>query len=140
MSPILMMAADGSLAFTSTVVIAGVSIVLGVLVLLIFIFYLFGFIVSKTEQRAKAKKAKKQDVITAPVKPVAPPVKPITTPAVQKAPAVEQGISGEVVAAITAAIVATEGPTAVVRSIKKKNVGSRNPWAQAAMTDNTRPF
>lgn len=55
-------------------------------------------------------------------------------------PVVEQGISGEVVAAITAAIVASEGTGVVVRSIKKKNVAGRNPWAQAANIDNTRPF
>ena len=57
------------------------------------------------------------------------------------APVAEQGISGEVVAAITAAITASEGTNQfVIRSVKKKNVGSRNPWARAAVTDNTRAF
>ena len=135
-NPILMLTASTDAEFTSTVVISGILIVLGVLILLIFVFYLFGVIVQKMEGIAKSKKSKKLDAsnentvnnIPIPVKPKAP------------APNVEKGISGEVVAAIAAAVVATEGQGAVVRSIKRKNVGGRNPWAQAANIDNTRPF
>lgn len=136
-----MIVADRSVEFTATVVIAGISIVLGVLLLLIFVFFLFGKIVSGMENRNNKKKAaaqqeflaKKENTVPMPKAPVAPKA-PIA------APVVEQGISGEVVAAITAAVVASSGPTAVVRSIQKKNVGSRNPWASAATFDNTRPF
>lgn len=147
--------------FDATVIIAGISIVVAVLVLLIYIFQLFGAIVPKIEKASKAreekrkarkaaKKAKKAakkarknneadsiavvksedkatDILAAPAPSVAPP-------------AVEEGISTEVVAAITAAIVASEGSNVIVRSIKKKNVSGRNPWAQAANIDNTRPF
>ena len=59
------------------------------------------------------------------------------------APQVEAGISGEVVAAIAAAIAVSEGEGAVVKSIRKVNVVNvkgRNPWANAAVYDNTRPF
>lgn len=145
-SPILLALSSEEKLFTATVVIAGISIVLGVLILLILIFYLFGFIVSKSVEQSQKraakraeKKAKKND--NQPSSNTAPAVsyasKQAYTP---PAPVVEQGISGEVVAAITAAIVATEGQNVVVRSIKKKNVGSRNPWASAATYDNTRPF
>ncbi|MDD6727840.1 MAG: OadG family transporter subunit [Eubacteriales bacterium] len=132
-----MLVADRSAMFTATVVIAGISIVLGVLLLLILVFYLFGAIVSKAESKGKGK-GKKKDDVPAP----APAVKP--APAAVKntapAPVVEQGISGEVVAAIAAAVAVSEGPQAVVRSIKKVNVGGRNPWASAAVSENTRPF
>ena len=161
-SPILMLAADRSAMFTATVVIAGISIVVGVLLLLIFIFYLFGKIVPVIEKKSKAseeKKAKRKaaraakkaakkaarsggnitetETVSAPA---APPVQKSPVPAPASAPVVQSGISGEVVAAITAAVVATEGSGAVIRSIKKKNVGGRNPWSAAATFDNTRPF
>ena len=137
-SPILMLTADTSITFTATVVIAGITIVLGVLLLLILVFYLFGFIVQKLEAISKARAQKKASKAQAdaPTPVQAPaPIKPSAP-----APKVEQGISGEVVAAIAAAVVASEGPQAVIRSIKKKNVGGRNPWAQAANIDNTKPF
>ena len=45
--------ADRSATFTSTVVIAGIVIVLGILVLLIFVFKAFGAIVHGAETRGK---------------------------------------------------------------------------------------
>lgn len=138
-----MLVPDRSAMFTSTVVISGISIVLGILLLLILVFYLFGLIVSKAVNKSKNKSKKKGADSSAPVKSnvtvTSIPVPPV---AVSKAPepVVEQGISGEVVAAIAAAVAMSEGPQAVVRSIKKVNVGGRNPWANAANVDNTRPF
>ncbi len=123
----------------ATVVIAGVVIVLGVLFVLIGLFYAFGAIVSKSEQAAKKrhdKNGKKDEKSQAPVVTPAPSN---VAPAAE--PVVEQGISGEVVAAITAAIVQSEeGKPFKIRSIKKKSVSGRNPWANAAVYDNTRSF
>lgn len=136
----------------ATVVLAGVGIVLGVLIVLIFVFSGFGKLVSSMEASAKkraAKKAAKKAVkeaekaaenaqTAAPVVKAAPPV---AQAPVAPAPVVEAGISGEVIAAITAAIAAQEGNNQfVIRSVKKKDVGSRNPWARAAVMDNTRAF
>ena len=138
----------------ATVVIAGVGIVLGVLIVLIGVFSGFGKLVSKMEAFSKkmaekravrkaekaAKKAAKNGenasaVEEAPVVKAAPVIKAAPQPVV------EQGISGEVVAAITAAITASEGSNQfVIRSVKRKDVGSRNPWARAAVNDNTRSF
>lgn len=135
MSPILMVLADRSLGFTVTVVTAGISIVLGILVLLIFVFNLFGKAVSTAEKRAKAKKQNKKSRGNLPNQ-ANIPIKAPTAPT----PVVEQGISEEVVAAITAAIVAYEGTGVTIKSIKRKPQSGRNPWAQAAVLDNTRPF
>lgn len=155
-SPILMLTADTSAVFTSTVVIAGISIVVGVLLLLILVFNIFGKIVPIIERKSKAaaerkaarkaarkarraaKKAAKKGEAVDESNSEAEISAPILTPA--SAPIVEQGISGEVVAAIAAAVAATEGSGAVVRSIKKKKVSGRNPWSAAATADNTRPF
>ncbi len=72
---------------------------------------------------------------------------PTPPPAVTPAP-VAEGISGEVVAAISAAVYMMEGEGTVVTSIAPAAVRTqtpnpitrRNPWAFAAITENTRPF
>ena len=130
--------ADRSATFTSTVVIAGIVIVLGILVLLIFVFKAFGAIVHGAETRGKKKKLKAMEsqvtVASAPAVQTAPSA---------PAPVVESGIPGEVVAVIAAAVAASEGPGAVVQSVRRVRpnpVGVRNPWAAAAVVENTRPF
>lgn len=136
-------------AQVATVVVAGVGIVLGVLIVLIGVFSGFGALISKLESTAKkraarkaAKKADKQaEKNGAKEEPVIGESPTAAEAKAAPAPVAEQGISGEVVAAITAAITASEGTNQfVIRSVKKKNVGSRNPWARAAVTDNTRAF
>lgn len=117
---------------TSTVVISGIVIVMLVLVILIAIFKGFG------KAAEGGKKSSKKAAQPAPAKAAAPAV---SAPAPASAPAVQSGISGEIVAAISAAIYAAEGGKQVtIRSIRVKNVAGRNPWAAAAIADNTRPF
>ena len=142
MSPILLeLVPDRSATFTSTVVIAGAGIVFLMLMLLIIIFYAFGKIVSSAEAKAKKGKTKKITKSEHKLPTPAPAPKAVANNA--NAPQVEAGISGEVVAAIAAAIAVSEGDGAVVKSIRKVNVVNvkgRNPWANAAVYDNTRPF
>jgi len=122
-----------------TVVIAGIFIVLAVLIVLIGIFKFFGTAVSKSENAAKGHKKDKKPAIQKPS--AAPRAKAPVQQAVNNTPVAEAGISGEVVAAITAAIAASEGgQNVVIRSVRKKNVSGRNPWAAAAISENTRSF
>ena len=134
---------DRSLAFTLTVVIGGIGIVLGALMVLILVFFAFGKIMSVSQARAKKKEAKKiQSEMQENLSKVSAAA-PTPTPASAPAPVVEDGISQEVVAAISAAVYAMDGGAGVVRSITKKTgspITTRNPWAQAAVADNTRPF
>ena len=134
---------DRSLAFTLTVVIGGIGIVLGALMVLILVFFAFGKIMSASQARAKKKEAKKiQSEMQANLSKVSAAA-PTPTPASAPAPVVEDGIPQEVVAAISAAVYAMDGGAGVVRSITKKTgspITTRNPWAQAAVADNTRPF
>lgn len=134
MSQILMtIVADTSPQFTTTLVVAGMGTVFAVLIILIVIFNLYGKLVSKLESGSKKHKKPKMEKSAAPV--------PMTKSApAAPAPVVDSSVSPEIVAAITAAIVASEGPGVTIRSIRKVNVGSRNPWAAAAIADNTRPF
>ena len=138
-------------AEVATVVLAGVGIVLGVLIVLIAIFSGFGKLVTKmeafskkmAEKRAarKAKKAAKKAAKNGKTISTVADVKAVPAVKAVPQPVIEQGISGEVVAAITAAITASEGSNQfVIRSVKRKDVGSRNPWARAAVRDNTRSF
>lgn len=134
LSPILMtVVADTSPEFTTTLVVAGMGTVFAVLIILVVIFNLYGKLVSKLENSSKEHKKPKMEKSSAP----APMPKP--APAAP-APVVDCSVSPEIVAAITAAIVASEGTGVTIRSIRKVNVGSRNPWAAAAIADNTRPF
>ena len=129
--------ADRSVTFTVTVIVAGIGIVLCTLLVLIGVFYAFG---SKPQAKAKKKEAKKMqsDMEAA----LSKASESVSAPAPASAPVIEEGISGEVVAAISAAVYAMEGGSAVIRSVSRKAspVSTRNPWAQAAVVDNTRPF
>lgn len=130
--------ADRSVTFTATVIVAGIGIVLCTLLVLIGVFYAFGAVVSKSQANAKKKEAKKmQNEMEAALSKASEVV-----PAPTNVPVIEEGISGEVVAAISAAVYAMEGGSAVIRSVSRKAspVTTRNPWAQAAVVDNTRPF
>lgn len=146
MSPILLITPSTDVTFTATVVIAGICVVMAVLILMIAIFQGFGQVVSKTEAKAKKRAMKKQADKLEKTGTVSVNNSTVSRPAPAPAPVVENGISGEVVAAIAAAVAVSEGPGAVVKSIskaraiKKVNVSGRNPWAQAAVVDNTRPF
>lgn len=134
--------ADRSVTFTATVIVAGLGIVLCTLLVLIGVFYAFGAIVSKSQANAKKKEAKKmQNDMEAALSKASESV-PAPAPVPTSAPVVEEGISGEVVAAISAAVYSMEGSSAVIRSVTRKTspITTRNPWAQAAVVDNTRPF
>lgn len=129
---------DTSVTFTATVIIAGLGIVLCTLALLVLVFKGFGAILSKTQNKSEKSEKKAQ---------------PAPAAAVKAAPTVTaaNGVSEEIIAAISAAVYATEGAGAVVTSvtpvaasvpvIKRTNpIKNRNPWAQAAISDNTKPF
>lgn len=129
-----------------TVVVSGISIVMGTLILLIIVFYLFGFVVSHmvdASQKRAAKKAekKKAKAPQAKAENIAPAVQTIASAAPKAELDVQQGISEEIVAAISAAVYSMEGADSKIVSIRRKNpVTGRNPWAQAAVAENTKPF
>lgn len=156
MNPILMATSitpDTGVEFTSTVVISGIGIVVLILVILIIVFQLFGAGVSKSEVAAKKRKAKKLEKQMEADAAQSSDAASSPAPAAVCAPAVQNGISGEIVAAISAAVYALEGEGASVTSIttvasaaatvpamRNNPITVRNPWAQAAVTENIRPF
>lgn len=113
---------------TGTVTLAGLLIVFVVLVLLVGLFYLFGRVFSGKPKKEKVKVVKNEN--SKKTAPLPPP-----------APVVEQGISGEVVAAIAAAIACCEGSGQyVIKSIRRQHTTGRPAWASAGIAENTRPF
>ena len=113
-----------------TVVVTGLVLVFCILILLYFIISMQGRIFQSIENK---KQASNQKAKVSPVKASPAPAAPAP------APVVEAGISGEVVAAISAAVTAVaEGPVAV-RSITRAG-GRKNGWGLAAVYSYTQPF
>lgn len=121
----------------ATVIITGLVLVFAILVLLFLVIALQGAIFKGIDEKKKAAAAKPAP---APAAKAAPAVK-----AAPAAPAVQAGIPGEVVAAISAAVAAAcDGPVAV-KSIQRANAAAapaarRNGWGLAAVYSYTDPF
>ena len=110
-------------------VMIGLVVVFAVLIVLTFVFWVFGKVVGGKEE--------KPTTTATPAVSVAP-----KTPIVS-APIAENGVTDEVVAVISAAIAAMSdsNTTYVVRRIRPAAAqGVRPVWAVAGIADNTRPF
>ncbi len=120
------------------VVATGLILVFGVLVLLYLLITLEGIIFSAIDQKKKGTPAQKS--APAPKKEPAPAPAPVIKSAA-KEPAVQQGIPGEVIAAISAALACTEGGTGyTLRSVKRVRASGRSAWGQAGINAYTEPF
>lgn len=133
----LMYAANMTLAekgiASAKVILTGFVVVFSVLLLLIAVIKIYSTIVQKALDAGKKKKTKEkiESNSTSP----APVV--TSTPA----PVVQDGISEEVVAVISAAVATMYGSSEKpkIKSIKKSGTG-RSAWANAGVLENTRPF
>lgn len=132
-----------NLGLSITVLITGMVVVFIMLILLIWIIKIYSTIVHKATGKGKGSSAKGENVKKKEEKPQqAQPMKAAKLPVAQPAPAVEQGIPGEVVAAIAAAVAvmgASSGARYSLRSVKR-SVSSRPVWSTAGLMENTRPF
>lgn len=128
------------------VAITGISIVFLVLVFLVLVISIFGAIGRKTgkkkdksmkpQPKAAAKPAT-QVKNAAPVAAAPVPGKMVKTPVIME---IEDGITGDVVAAIAAAVATvSEGRNVSIRSIRRDK-SARPAWASAGVMENTRPF
>ncbi len=135
MSATLLQVDAGKLLSDSAMtVLIGLVVVFGTLLVLTFVFWLFGVIAGLGSKKNSTPKA-------APAPKPAP--KAASPAATATAPVVEDGISDEIVAAIAAAIAAmSDGTThyAVRRISAARSQGTRPVWAAAGIADNTQPF
>ena len=122
------------LGFDVVVTITGIVLVFLILVLLMAIITLEGKIFDSMNAKKKAAKTAAQ----AAAKPAAPAAKPAAAPVQQAAPApqVEEGIPGDVVAAIMAAIHAMGNGKYTLKAVRR----GKNGWGKAGVNDTTAPF
>ena len=130
----------GKFTISASMPLTGFAIVFGVLLLLIFVIWLYGTIVSNAQNKAAQRKAdkelKKQKQILAEEN-----AKSETKPAAQKQPEkVETGVSDEVVAVISAAVFTMYGSKQKVKIKSIKRHKTQSAWARASVLENNQPF
>ena len=117
------------LGFDVVVTITGIALVFLILVLLMAIITLEGKIFDSMNAKKKAAKE-------AAKAPAAQPAAPVQQAAAAPAPQVEEGIPGDVVAAIMAAIHAMGNGKYTLKAVRR----SKNGWSNAGVNDTTAPF
>ena len=114
------------------ILVTGLVVVFVALTALIVVIKAYGSLVSS--MTGKKQETKKE------TKPIPAPIPVPAVPAAPAAPTVQEGIPGEVVAAIAAAVDYLYGSgTHVVRSVRRVPQ-NRSSWGAAGLIENTRPF
>lgn len=117
------------LRFDVVVTITGIVLVFLILILLMAIITLEGKIFDSMNAKKKAAKE-------AAKAPAAQPAAPVQQAAAAPAPQVEEGIPGDVIAAIMAAIHAMGNGKYTLKAVRR----SKNGWGNAGVNDTTAPF
>ena len=117
------------LGFDVVVTITGIGLVFLILILLMAIITLEGKIFDSMNAKKKAAKE-------AAKAPAAQPAAPVQQAAAAPAPQVEEGIPGDVIAAIMAAIHAMGNGKYTLKAVRR----SKNGWGNAGVNDTTAPF
>ena len=117
------------LGFDVVVTVTGIVLVFLILVLLMAIITLEGKIFDSMNAKKKAAKE-------AAKAPAAQPAAPVQQAAAAPAPQVEEGIPGDVIAAIMAAIHAMGNGKYTLKAVRR----SKNGWGNAGVNDTTAPF
>ena len=117
------------LGFDVVVTITGIVLVFLILILLMAIITLEGKIFDSMNAKKKAAKE-------AAKAPAAQPAAPVQQAAAAPAPQVEEGIPGDVIAAIMAAIHAMGNGKYTLKAVRR----SKNGWDNAGVNDTTAPF
>ena len=120
------------LGFDVVVTITGIVLVFLILILLMTIITLEGKIFDSMNAKKKAAK----EAAKAPAAQPAAPVQQAAAAAVAPAPQVEEGIPGDVIAAIMAAIHAMGNGKYTLKAVRR----SKNGWGNAGVNDTTAPF
>lgn len=124
------------LGFDVVVTITGIVLVFLILILLMAIITLEGKIFDSMNAKKKAAKEAAKAAKEAAKAPAAQPAAPVQQAAAAPAPQVEEGIPGDVIAAIMAAIHAMGNGKYTLKAVRR----SKNGWGNAGVNDTTAPF
>lgn len=119
--------------------ITGIVLVFAMLLFLVFVLWLFGVVAKAATKSAEKKAMKAKADLSKQISEEAPKT---DLNEVVSSSSADDGISGEVVAAIAAAIsvmYSGTGKKPVIKSVKKSG-SRRSAWASAGIADNTRSF
>ena len=119
--------------------ITGVVLVFAMLLFLVFVLWLFGVVAKAATKSAEKKAMKAKADLSKQISEEAPKT---GVNEVVSSFSADDGVSGEVVAAIAAAIsvmYSGTGKKPVIKSVKKSG-SRRSAWASAGIADNTRRF
>ena len=119
--------------------ITGIVLVFAMLLFLVFVLWLFGVVAKAATKSAEKKAMKAKADLSKQISEEAPKT---DLNEVVSSSSADDGISGEVVAAIAAAIsvmYSGTGRKPVIKSVKKSG-SRRSAWASAGIADNTRSF
>lgn len=119
--------------------ITGVVLVFAMLLFLVFVLWLFGVVAKAATKSAEKKAMKAKADLSKQISEEAPKT---DVNEVVSSSSADDGVSGEVVAAIAAAIsvmYSGTGKKPVIKSVKKSG-SRRSAWASAGIADNTRSF
>lgn len=119
--------------------ITGIVLVFAMLLFLVFVLWLFGVVAKAATKSAEKKAMKAKADLSKQISEEAPKT---DVNEVVSSSSADDGISGEVVAAIAAAIsvmYSGTGKKPVIKSVKKSG-SRRSAWASAGIADNTRSF
>lgn len=125
---------------SASMLLTGFAIVFGVLLLLIFIIWLYGTIVSNAQKKAVERKATKEAQKRKELLEAEKPKPKVQTSLVNEPVVSTNGISDEVVAVISAAVYSMYGSKQKVKIKSIKRRKSQSAWARAAMLENNKPF
>lgn len=138
MPNIAMLALEAS---DGTVVLTSITLVFAMLIVLALIITLEGKVFDSIAAKKNPPKEPRAP------KAAAPRSQPPAGGSVAQAaalPVAQDGIPGEVIAAIAAAVACLEGETAVIRGIRRvpsaRSAGRRGVWGDAGVAQNTTPF
>lgn len=123
--------------FTLAVVVVGLVVVFAVLVILVALCGLMGYVFKSIDKNKKSKNEPKK-TIPEPPKPATPAMKAAVA---APQPEIQSGITGDIVAAISAALACVMEPDTkfAIKSIKRSR-GTRSAWNSAGISENTQPF
>ncbi len=119
--------------FITSVVLTGLSVVFLALIFLIFFVWLMGVIFTAIKNSKSKPKKVAESTESKTVKTESPVV----------AQKIEKGISGEVIAAISAAVACFSDGNYVIKSVKKassKKSSRRSSWGNKGIVDSTKSF